>query len=361
LDIYSAATDRQATKPEACKNVALCHYLKGDLDSAVETLLIGAALHPRMMSLMTLFSRIVRDKEDIRRYLGEKMRIAKNGFTANSATQFVRACGRAGAIQEGERAARAAVVNLCQSRRFAALSSEERHEETGLKKGSYSSDKGEAILTHVSKIAQNSNVRLFPVGGTLLGLVRDKELLSWDKDLDFGCFVEEASLQDLWAIFSSSPYFIPMGVVEDRLIKLRHISGITVDIFVNFREGDARWHGGQFILWRDRAFDLKTLTIRDRNFFIPDDAEAYLENHYGQNWRNPDPHFDVFWESPNAYSPNKEHRYLNTVAKGLQCLTAGSIDIMKIRLERAKKAKADDVVRGYRYILDLHRAFSTRR
>jgi hypothetical protein len=152
-----------------------------------------------------------------------------------------------------------------------------------------------------------------------------------------------------------------MGVVEDRLIKLRHISGITVDIFVNFREGDARWHGGQFILWRDRAFDLKTLTIRDRNFFIPDDAEAYLENHYGQNWRNPDPHFDVFWESPNAYSPNKEHRYLNTVAKGLQFLTAGSIDIMKIRLERAKKAKADDVVRGYRYILDLHRAFSTRR
>lgn len=358
MNIFSAATDRQATKLEGCKNVALCHYLKGDLDRAVDSLMIGAALYPRAMASMTLFSRIVRHEEDIRRYLSEKMRLAKNGFTAGSAAQFVRACGRAGAIKEGESTARAAVVNLCQSERNEVADSAERHEQTGLKRGSYSISKGEVILKHVSDVAQSANIRLFPIGGTLLGLVRDKELLSWDKDLDFGSFAEEASLQELWGVFSSSPYFIPMGTVEDRLIKLRHLSGITVDVFVNFRDGNARWHGGQFIYWKDRAFELTSVAIRGRNLFVPSDPEAYLEAHYGPNWRSPDPHFDVFWEAPNAYAPNKEHRYLNTIAKGLQFLAAGSMDMMEIRLERATKADVDDVVAGLRYIVDAYQEFS---
>jgi hypothetical protein len=92
---------------------------------------------------------------------------------------------------------------------------------------------------------------------------------------------------------------------------------------------------------------------------VPEDPEAYLENHYGPNWREPDPHFDVFWEAPNAHSPNKGHRYLNTVAKGLQVLAAGSEDMMRIRLERASSGTdADDVVAGFNYVLALHRAFS---
>lgn len=356
-DIFSAATDRQATKIEACKNLALCRYLEGDLDRALDALIVGAAISPRTMAPMTLFSRIVRHKEDIGRYLSEKMRLAKNGFTASSAAQFVRACGRAGATEEGERAAKAAVINLVRSVKPAATPSS-RHAETGLKKGFYSRDKGAAILSQVLALARGAGIRLFPVGGTLLGLIRDAELLSWDKDLDFGCFEEEASLEDLWTLFSASPYFIPMGTAEDRLIKLRHLSGVTVDIFVNFRDGDARWHGGQFVFWKDQAFDLKTMTVGGTEVLVPGDPEAYLEGHYGPNWRYPDPHFDVFWEAPNAFSPKIEHRYLNTVAKGLQFLAAGSLDMMNIRLDRAKNADADDVVAGYEYVLTQHSAFS---
>src|SRR5690606_11155212 len=60
MSIFSAAMDRQATKIQACRNLALCHYIQGDLDRAVETVRIGAAMSPKTSSLMTLFSRLVR-------------------------------------------------------------------------------------------------------------------------------------------------------------------------------------------------------------------------------------------------------------------------------------------------------------
>ena len=112
--------------------------------------------------------------------------------------------------------------------------------------------------------------------------------------LDFGCFAEEADIDELWRIFSANPYFLPMGVVDDRLIKLRHVTGVTVDIFVNHREGDHRWHGGQFTFWREPAFELKEAKFGGRRFHVPEDPESYLSMHYGAGWRAPDPLFDVF-------------------------------------------------------------------
>lgn len=359
MSIFSAAMDRQATKIEACRNLALCYYLKGDLDRAIETVTIGAALSPKTSSLMTLFSRLVRNRADIDKYLQEKMRIARNGFTIGTAAQFIRACGRAGAIEAGEQTARDAIVNHCQKHRLSRpLNGAECHLETGLKKGAYSRDKGEIVLNHIAQVARESGVRFFVMGGTLLGLIRDGKLLSWDKDLDFGCFVEEATLEDLWRIFAENPYFLTMGTVGDRLIKLQHVTGVSVDIFVNFRDDKGRWHGGQFIRWRDRPFDLRTLTIGGRDFHVPSDTEAYLEHHYGENWRTPDPHFDVFWEAPNAFAPNETHRYLNTIAKGLQLLSTGALDKMSIRLERARYSGIQDVAAGYSLVLDLYRSFA---
>lgn len=339
MTIFAAAAETQSAKSEALANLALCHYLEGDLDKAMDSLSIAAAFDPRTTFPMLLFSRIVRHREDIRRYLSEKARLARLGQSASNAAAFVRACGRAGAVMEGEDAARAAVADINRARTA-----------PGPKKHFYSRGAGELILKHVVDVAQNADIRLFPMGGTLLGLIRDGELIPFDKDLDFGCFVEEASFRDLWEVFLSSAYFVPMGAVEDRLIKLRHLSGATVDIFVNFREGDGRWHGGSFVCWRDRAFELKRADVRGRQFFIPDDPETYLENHYGPSWGRRDPHFDVFWEAPNAYAPNKERRYLSTIARGLQLLAAGSTDMMEIRLERAKKANVEDVVAAYEYI-----------
>src|SRR5690606_38745012 len=180
MSIFSAAMDRQATKADACRYLAQCYYLKDDLDRAVRTVSIGAAIWPRAAPLMTLFSRIVRNGEDIRRFLDEKVRVARNGFTMGTAAQFVRACGRAGAVEEGEQTARDAVVNQCQ-KGITRLNGAQCHLETGLKKGAYSRRKGGIVLDHIAQATQSSRLRLFAMGGTLLGLVRDGQLLSWDK------------------------------------------------------------------------------------------------------------------------------------------------------------------------------------
>lgn len=355
--IFSAAVDRSATKAAALRNVALCQYLGGDLDSAIDTAVVGAAIYPRNMPLITFLSRVVREREEIERYFSEKLRVAKHGLSASSSAQLVRACARVGARQRGESVASDAILNLCINQDEHKLSIPAKHAATGLPKGEYSSDKGDIILQHIAAVMSGASINLFLMGGTLLGLIRDKKLLSWDKDLDFGCFAEDASTQDLWEIFLGSPYFIPMGVVSDRLIKLRHISGVTVDIFVNFEDGDTRWHGGQFAFWRDRSFPLKRVVIRDLPFYVPQDPERYLENHYGRNWRNPDPHFDVFWEAPDLFDANTEHRYLNTVAKGIQFLAAKSPENLAIRRDRARKAGAEDVAEAYQFVFHLYQDF----
>ena len=354
--IFSAAADRAATKAGALRNMAVCHYLEGDMDAAIDTIIVAAAMYPRNMPSMTFFSRIVRNSEDIDRYLREKLRIAKHGLTPGSSAQLVRACGRAGAKRTAEMIASDAIINMCSSRRPEPEEAPEQSEQTA-PKGSYSSENGDLILEHISSVVDEANVRLFLMGGTLLGLIRDNQLLPWDKDLDFGCFAEDASISDLWQIFLDSPYFVPMGVVGDRLIKLRHMSGVTVDIFVNFKENDVRWHGGQFICWRDKAFSLDEVTLQDRRFYIPRDPEAYLAGHYGEAWSQPDPDFDVFWEAPNAFNANPEHRYLNTIAKGLQFLGARSPNTIRLRYERAMAGGAADVAEGYRYVLGRYDEF----
>jgi tetratricopeptide (TPR) repeat protein len=358
MSIFSAAADRSATRSAALNNLALCHYLQGNMDAAIDTIIVGAAIYPSSMSLMTLFSRLVRTRDEIDRYLTEKARLAKRGLSTGCSAQLIRACGRVGARSKAEGIASDAIINMCAVSNVNDSAVEQRRRtETGLLRGQYSSKKGDVILEHISEIMQQARVRLFLMGGTLLGLIRDKRLLSWDKDLDFGCFAEEVSISNLWSLFSDSPYFIPMGVVEDRLIKLRHISGVTVDIFVNFLEGDVRWHGGQFVFWRDNAFSLKQIKLRAQHFYVPEDPEAYLTNHYGKTWDRKDPHFDVFWEAPDAFDPNIEHRYANTLAKGVQFLAAGALDIIKMRRDRAKKGGADDVAEAYQYVLDLYEEF----
>jgi hypothetical protein len=168
---------------------------------------------------------------------------------------------------------------------------------------------------------------------------------------------QTATVSDLWQVFFDSPYFIPMGVVADRLIKMRHISGITVDIFVNILDDGVRWHGGQFVFWRDKAFSLRQMTVVGQQFHIPADPETYLANHYGDGWDLPDPHFDVFWEAADAFNPIIEHRYGNTLAKAMQFLAARSPEVIAIRRDRAKQGGAEDVADAYHYVLDLYDRF----
>ncbi len=354
LEIFSALSDLPKPKPDALKNQAFTRYLMGNLDEAVRTLIIAIALSPSRTPSITLLSRIVRNQREIDELLLEMQRLAKTAITAAGSAQLVRACARAGAKQEGEKVARNALVNMALSRAAGTHVSERKATETGMPEGRFTGERGILVLDHFAQAISGNDARFFLMGGTLLGMVRDNKLLPWDKDLDLGCLAHEATLEDLWEIFTASPYFVPMGTVGDRLLKLRHITGVNVDIFINFVDGEIIWHGGQFVYWRSPIFDLRLVSYGGRQFHIPDSPEAYLENHYGSYWRTPDPAYDVFWESPDIFNINAEHRYLNTIARGIQMLAAGARDTLDSRFERAKRGGAGDVADGYSFVSGIY-------
>ena len=49
----------------------------------------------------------------------------------------------------------------------------------------------------VVKNINTSNLEIWPTFGSLLGLVRNKKLLDYDNDLDFGCFFDPFKQKDL--------------------------------------------------------------------------------------------------------------------------------------------------------------------
>jgi hypothetical protein len=348
--LFSVLACEDKSRTEALKNLCLVFNLRGQLDEALKVLTTAIVRQPSHTGCLMLLSRIVRDENDITHLLQEIQRAGTRHLSVAAAVHMIRACGRAHARKAGDSIAHEAIVELATA--SPDNSSRRKRPIHGLPQGQFTSERGERIFHHIAESKKEIGVRLFLMGGTLLGHVRGNALLPWDKDVDFGCFGEDASVGDLWEMFSKNPYFIPMGTVEDRLIKLRHVTGVTVDIFVNHLDGDTRWHGGKFVCWRDSDFKLRTTEIDGRRFYIPENSEAYLTNHYGVTWRQPDRLFDVSWEAPDIFNVDVEHRYLHTVAKGLQLLNAHSRQNLEARLARAIDGDASDIVASYRFVLD---------
>ena len=113
---------------------------------------------------------------------------------------MIRACGRAHARKAGDAIAYEAINDLAATGRTDSKSRKKRP-IAGLPQGQYRSEKGKRIFQHIAETEQQMGVRLFLIGGTLLGHVRDNALLPWDKDVDFGCFAEDAGVSDLWEMF----------------------------------------------------------------------------------------------------------------------------------------------------------------
>ena len=69
-----------------------------------------------------------------------------------------------------------------------------------LKSSKQSSDfskNGFKVFELVVKNINTSNLEIWPTFGSLLGLVRNKKLLDYDNDLDFGCFFDPFKQKDL--------------------------------------------------------------------------------------------------------------------------------------------------------------------
>ena len=154
--------------------------------------------------------------------------------------------------------------------------------------------------------------------GTLLGIVREGNLIGHDLDIDVAVYVEsDEQIAEIRRVLGEHhctvkfSYAVPeLGAVEDSF----EVNGIKFDINYYTRETDA---DVCYLMYRDpqrsytgtemNVVKLVCDPIRETvpcSFFgtminIPANAEHYLAQRYGENWRVPDKKW-VYWKGPST-------------------------------------------------------------
>lgn len=153
-----------------------------------------------------------------------------------------------------------------------------------------------------------AGIPFFLLAGTLLGVVRDGDLLAHDKDLDLGFPWEVDRGRVVEALCAGGAFTIPWyrGILPpDRpwYRSFSHVAtGCTLDGFFLKPDGGHLLCGFDSrpvpVLSRLRAFGVRSHDWLGRTWPVPDPPEQYLEDVYGPGWRVPDPHYDTVLSNP---------------------------------------------------------------
>ena len=161
------------------------------------------------------------------------------------------------------------------------------------------------VLKKVYKVFKEKNIKIFLSSGTLLGIVRDGDLLPYDKDMDIGVdwdvsreLVEETLKEIGFKIqYSSAKDREWLVTGADREL------GVTVDFFFYKKLQNKTvygFHGEPYpILWEFPHFELSTIEYNGDKWLIPSPYEVYCETMYGENWRTPISNYDTMLSSSN--------------------------------------------------------------
>lgn len=159
-------------------------------------------------------------------------------------------------------------------------------------------------LLNLKEDLDAAEIPFFLISGTLLGYVREGDILSHDKDLDIGvmCDVSTERVQDA---LKESGRFQLLPAVNEKVARVRHANGVMADIFIHWRSDGKLFHQGSKTGWWNTEFTIATASFLGTAFGVPSDPELYLQENYG-DWRTPVPDFDTFLQTPNMYCANKD-------------------------------------------------------
>jgi len=178
-------------------------------------------------------------------------------------------------------------------------------------------------LADITEALKRNDIPSFLVSGTLLGCVREGQLLGHDKDIDIGVWEDISRTRLLRAISGSGQFYIQASRAPET-IRLKHVNGTAIDVFYHFRENGRIWHGGVKARWYNSAFDLATIDFLGGTYSIPRDYDAYLQENYG-DWKTPKKIFDSVYDTPNAVVVNHEEMVIHDYRGLLHGLANGSI------------------------------------
>lgn len=159
-----------------------------------------------------------------------------------------------------------------------------------------------ALLAARQRLAA-ADIPFFLCAGTLLGIIRNGDLLPYDKDMDIGVPWHIDRRRVLSALLAD-------GVFQDAntqkhsdenrqwCISVTHTaSPIALDVFFFRDDGDHFLCGFNHlpnpVLSRPRRFELSTWDWQGVSWLVPTPHENYLADMYGSDWRIPDTDFDT--------------------------------------------------------------------
>ena len=175
----------------------------------------------------------------------------------------------------------------------------------------------ENILQLIAKHLNQTQIKYYVDAGTLLGIIRDGELIPWDDDLDFAvdssdCRLVKDALNNMlpeletltsaqWQLLElkNSRDFGAVRVGEVRSYKLKPLNNEKalplIDFFVKYVDGK----------WMDYTLASRGIRMpshhisepimhdyKGAKIAIPNDVEAYLQRHYG-DWQTPNQEWDL--------------------------------------------------------------------
>ena len=180
-------------------------------------------------------------------------------------------------------------------------------ERIQLEEGNYHSRMKEMLLNTID-ILNEKQYKYWLEAGTLLGILRDGDLIPWDYDADIGIPAESAD-----EIMKLRLEFLPKYLIKRRLIhspwlpgnmrvikvktpweKIRQIN-FHVDLFCVYLVGDKyRWIDSNALKHVDSKYydSLDTIEWEGRQINIPKYAEEYLSLRYG-TWQVPDQNYNA--------------------------------------------------------------------
>jgi len=155
-------------------------------------------------------------------------------------------------------------------------------------------------ITHLAKLLRKGNVTAFPLYGTLLGMIRDDDIIPHDNDVDFGIMLEEynkmmpieqgqRTVRHLNSLLSDGSEEYLLTRQQDGLITIeRHIENDTYlpfDFYIYREEGNLLTHEIQAcVLSVEEAFPLQSKSFFNGVFSCISRPEQFLLRCYGKDW-----------------------------------------------------------------------------
>lgn len=177
------------------------------------------------------------------------------------------------------------------------------------KKKYFSKSDAKIALEDLSFVFSSLNLDFFLVSGTFLGCIRDKNFVSNDYDIDIGIWEKDYSD----GLKQALEHYGVFHIHEPKWnggIKLKHINGILIDIFIHYEDGNKHYHLGSVAKWYNSTFELVKYWFLNKQYFGFKDYDLYLSENYG-DWKIKKKDFDNILDTPNAVIYNNEEYRLH--------------------------------------------------